>query len=175
MKLSEADLAGADEAVLKVIVEQGEKRLSAQCDFVEVQEARAGDFSTAAATIAAGAVAVAGATIGNAGHMLFSAASVATVGFSAAAAVAFWSIRSGDFDSVGWYPVDFVDDLRNKRSGAEVRNDFILDLDIRLSRNAASLARRGKLFNIAAGLMVATAPLALMVGLAARLLWPPHH
>lgn len=159
------DLEGAPAPVLGIITEQGEKRLEAQCSFADAQDTRGTSLINAAAALAAAALALGGgsfATLGRSAPLTIGSL-VAVAGFTAAACVALWALRSDTFHSCGWYPADFVEDLRAGRSADDLRRDFALDLQHRLSQNAATLDTRGRRLNAAAVVMIVTPLAALAV------------
>ena len=158
------DLEGVDESVLELIVDQAEKRLSAQCAFADAQDQRGTALVNAAAALAAAAVALGGGSIAALGETTPVAIGgfVAMLGFTVAACIGLWALKSSGFHAVGFYPNDFTEDAQKKRTLRELREDFILDLQGRLTENGTSLDRRGRRIDRAAIAMILT-PVAAMI------------
>jgi hypothetical protein len=164
------DLEDADEAVLEVILDQGEKRLTAQCTFADAQDQRGSSIVNSATALAAAAVALAVSsaasskahTLGQMLSPLVTGSSVAALGFSVAAAIALWSLKSRGFHGCGYYPKDFTLDLHNKKSLEQIQKDFVLDLQLRLVENGKVLSARGQWFDWASRILIATPAVALV-------------
>lgn len=159
------DLKGAGEPVLKLIVEQAEKRLAAQCGFADAQDTRGTSLVNAAAALAAASVALGGGSYiaQKAVEALTVGSLVGLVGFTISACLGLWALRSGGFHACGFYPDDFVQDLQANRSTRDLYEDFALDLQIRLTDNKHALNRRGQRTDLAASVLIAT-PLVALVG-----------
>lgn len=156
--MTKDQLMNVTDDVLEIIVHQGEKRLEGQCAFADVQDARGGALVGASASLAAASVAV-----GAAATEIFKSfgpvsvgATIATLGFSFAAFLALWASRACNFHSAGWYPNDFARDIEARATAKELRADFALDLQYRLSKNRTALSRRGDLYNWATILLICT-------------------
>lgn len=160
------DLKDATEPVLALIVAQAEKRLDAQCSFADTQDTKATSLVNAAAALAAAALALGGGSLalGQSGAVTVGAFT-GLAGFIAAASLCLAALQSNAFHSCGFYPVDFVGDVKAGRSVRDLHEDFALDLQIRLSENKRSLASRGKLIDSAAWVLSATPPLACIAAL----------
>lgn len=157
-------LMKVDDVVLEIIVQQGEKRLEGQCAFAAVQDERSGSLVGASASLAAAAVAV-----GAAGTEIFDGfgpvsfgAVIAALGFCVTAGLALWSGRAKNFHSAGWYPNDFAHDVERGASPKELKVDFAMDLQMRLSQNHSILASRGKRYNYATYVLVGTLVVSLI-------------
>lgn len=157
---SRTDLLAAPEAVLKIIVEQGEKRLSGQVAFADAQDQRGGAIINAAVALAAAAVALGAANITK--PALLAGSIVAVFGFSVAASLAMWALRSRGFHSLGYYPSDFNDDLVSHRNVQDLLADYAQELQHRLSQNKPILDERGALTNLATWVLLAT-PIAALI------------
>jgi len=151
--------------VLKTIVEQGEKRLEAQCTFADAQDERGGGLVNAAAALAAASVALAAgaASVKGLNDPLTTGAAVGTIGFTAAAAIALWGLRSTSFHSCGWFPNDFAQDIRDRRGEKDLLADFALELQHRLSENKTALDKRGDFYNAGTIALLVTPVVALLL------------
>lgn len=156
--MSPQDFANANDAILKLIITEGEKRLDGQVSFANSQDARSGSLVGASVSLAAAAagIAVAAAELTEAGAPVIIGAMVATFGFTIAAVLALWASRACNFDAPGWYPKDFKADVAGNRSEREIQIDFALDLEIRLRRNRKALIKRGNLYNAATWALLLT-------------------
>jgi hypothetical protein len=158
------DLLNSNEAVLKALVQQAEKRLEAQNAFANSQDQRCAAVIGAAVAMAAGAAALAAGALSKDNHNLPLAvgAAIGAVGFTVAAAVAMWANRSRGFHSTGYFPHDFAQDLDPGKTEKDLLTDFALDLQIRLSFNKGVLSARGTAANWATGMLLA-APIAALI------------
>lgn len=82
------------------------------------------------------------------------------LGVTAAACIGLWALRSAGFHSCGFYPSDFVDDIQAGKSVRDLKEDFALDLQIRLTANKKALDRRGRITDMATLGLIATPILA---------------
>lgn len=162
-------LLNAGDAILKIIVAQGEKRLDGQVGFAAVQDARGGALvgasvalGAAAAGIAAGALSLRGL-----GSPISVAAIVATVGFGIASFLGLWASRACNFHAAGWYPNDFAQDVADRVAETALLADFVLDLQIRLSENKTALIRRGDFYNAATYALLVTPAAAVIAAIIA--------
>lgn len=161
------DLTDAAEPVLTLIVAQGEKRLDAQGAFADAQDGRGTALVNAAAALAAAALALAGGsftTLGLAAPLTIGGF-VGFVGFTVAASLGLWALRSRGFHACGFYPDDFVEDIKAGKSLAQLHEDFVLELQIRLAENKRILEGRGQWIDKAAWTMIGTPFVAGLAGL----------
>ncbi len=160
------DFKSSPEAVRKLIHTQAASRLESQCAFAGSQDSRAVTLISASTSLGAAATAISIAASATADRApLAWAAGVATLGFALAAGLALLSLRSRGFHAQGWYPHDFAGDIEAGKAIAEIEDDVIQDLEIRLRHNSRVLQERGRIFNAAAMIVAATPLLALFVGL----------
>lgn len=165
------DLSNASESVLEIVVDQGERRLAAQCAFADAQDQRASAVVNASTALAGAAVALAAGAAasmkaGRAEYLsnpLVVGAAAAAVGFSIAATLALWALRSRGFHGAGYYPADFIQDVAAGKERRALLIDFALELQGRLSDNRSALEGRGDRFNAAAWTLAATPVFALVV------------
>ncbi|HQR89312.1 MAG TPA: hypothetical protein PLH31_08625 [Caulobacter sp.] len=151
---SRAELLAAPEAVLRIVIEQGEKRLAGQIAFADSQDQRGGAIINAAVALAAAAVALGAANITK--PSLFVGSVIAVTGFSAAASIAMWALRSRGFHSLGYYPSDFNDDIIEGKTVKDLLVDYAQELQHRLSENKPILDERGTLTNLATWALLGT-------------------
>lgn len=161
--MTREDLLNSNEAVLKALVQQAEKRLEAQNAFANAQDQRCGAVINAAVALAAGSAALAAGALSKDNHnmVLAAAAAVGAIVFTIAAGIAMWANRARDFHSAGYYPHDFSQDLHPSKTEKDLLADFALDLQIRLVFNKSVLSRRGAMANWATGILLASPVLAL--------------
>lgn len=162
--MTKDQLMNGGDAILRIIVSQGEKRLDGQVGFAAIQDARGGALVSASVALGAAAAGIAAGALSlkGLGSPITVAAIVATIGFGLASFLGLWAGRACNFHSPGWYPNDFADDLSNGTSEMGLLADFALDLQHRLSENRTALIRRGDFYNAATYALLLTPGFALV-------------
>lgn len=160
------DLIPAKDEVLQIILAQCRDRLAAQNEFATAQDGRASTIINAGVALGAAATAAVAAILSqeSPSSTLMVPAFLASIGFTAAASLALWEFRSKVFHSSGFYPADFIDDIKADKSERDLLIDFILDLQYRLDENLKSLKSRQRISNLAALLVILTPLLSLVLG-----------
>jgi hypothetical protein len=140
------DLDGAEAGVLDLIVEESDKRIGAQVQLMLANDLRANGILAAAATLAAGAFALAASQLGKDGNTHILAASVAVAVLALAATIAAtWSLLPKPVDVQGWSPHLFVLDIQAKKSAHRIKAEIAALNQEKLNANEIlnkELARR---------------------------------
>jgi hypothetical protein len=161
-----ADYLGADAEVLKVILDESDKRIGAQVQLMLAGDLRANGLLAASATLAAAGFAVGGSQMGFDGNEALRDASWWFGGFSTvAAAAAIWTIWPKAIHIQGWSPAQFVDDIAKKKTPSQVRAEITAHNQSKLTGNDAcirTLTRRAR----TAMVLLALAPVSAAVALA---------
>jgi hypothetical protein len=120
-----SDYDGADENFLELILAESDKRIAAQLQIMLANDSRSNGLLAAAATLAAGAFAVAGSQLGKDGNLeLLVGASVFAIVASFAAIAAVWALWPVGVDVQGWSPRLFVPDISKQKSSLDVKKSI---------------------------------------------------
>jgi len=159
------EFAAATEVVRKLIYEQAASRLESQVAFATTHDSRATTLVSWSASLGAASAGFSIKAISDHALPLAWAAGLAAAGFTLAACLSLLSVRSRGFHAKGWYPHDFLEDLKSSKPANEIEADIIEDTETRLRHNARILEVRGRFFNAAVVTVGATPLVAFILGL----------
>ena len=154
------DLDGAEAGVLILIVEESDKRIGAQVQLMLANDLRANGILAAAATLSAGAFALAASQLGRDGNAHILAASVAIALLAMASGVgATWALWPTGVDIQGWSPHLFVPDIEAKKSAHRIKAEIAAHNQKKLIDNDACNKKLTRRIRVAM-LLLAASPLA---------------
>ncbi len=155
--MSSLDYEKTSSKQLGLILDQANQRLGAQSAFAQAADQRASFLTGAGCALSAASVGVCAQSLSQSTLMpLTVGALIAAVGFAVSAWFAMRSGRCVDFHPAGYYPKNFLNDLRAKKSYHRIRAEIAEEYNERLDFNGRQLVWRGRQTDRAAFLMFAS-------------------
>lgn len=159
---------------LDLIIDQANQRLNAQNTFAQAADQRASLLTGANAALCVAAVGVLAQSLtANRLIPLSVGAVVAMIGFGIATWLAMSSAKCADFHPSGFYPKDFISDIRGRISLHQIRSVIAEIYDERIEFNGKTLVWRGKRADLASTTMFVTPIVSALAALAVYTL--RHH
>ncbi len=153
-----SDLQGASPETLKMILEEGDKRVAAQAEVMLAADARSNGILAASTALAAAGFAVAADQVGEASAVLFIAAATFACVTTLSALAAVWALWPEFLNVPGWSPRLFVEDIARGKTDQQIAAEMAALAQSKIDENEIcnrKLAKRSK----AAMLLLAAGPL----------------
>jgi hypothetical protein len=170
--LKAADLAGASEETLNLIVQESDKRIAAQVQLLIAKDSRSNTLLSASAALAAAAFGVAASQATTQGYSPLVLGSIAFAVFAAAAAVAavvaLWPVN---IELQGWSPRLFKEDVAISKPHKDVLTEVAAFNEQKIAGNDKANKTAASRATIAMALLAA-APIAGSVAAALKAFWP---
>jgi hypothetical protein len=145
--LSAAEFKQGSEDALSLVVSQAEARMTSQNAFATAADQRASSLLSGSVALTAASAALAGLSFVNALPWIGLFAFLGCIGFILAARNALQSAQCVEFHPLGYFPSNFLEDVKSAKSLKDMRAEMAEDLEERLVFNSNVLVTRGKMAN----------------------------
>jgi hypothetical protein len=145
---SASDYIGAPQGVLKLVLDESDKRIAAQVQLMLASDLRSNGLLAASATLAGAAFTVVGALIDTKTHVSLLVAAAAFGGLATlAAAAAIWALWPMPVDIQGWSPAKLAGDIAKNKPEAQIWAEIVALNQAKIAGNDAcnrKLSRRAR-------------------------------